>query len=367
MQKSVEARIHYQFDLDIVSERYPIVIGENLLSSSQLITPHIRGKQVMIVSNALVASHYLSQVRQACAGYEVDEILIPEGEGHKTLTTVDYIITALLEAKHHRNTTLIALGGGMIGDVTGFVASCYQRGVSFLQLPTTLLAQVDAAIGGKTAVNHRLGKNLIGAFHQPKLCLIDIKTLQTLSDREYRAGIAEVVKAALIRDAEFFTWLEENVENILQRDAEYVSMMIYRACLIKAQIVSEDVYEQGNRALLNLGHTFAHAIETTLAYQDVLHGEAVAIGCYLAAQFSVQQRILQTQDAERIKRLLLRFGFDLQAPPICTPNRLVESMLLDKKNQDNTLRLVLLTDVGTAVIVPGINSAELIQFLEKNR
>ena len=366
MPKLAKPNIHYQFNLELQDRSYPIIIGEHLLTA-ELIQPYIVADQVLIISDATVAHYYLAEVEAACFGAQVNHVLITEGEEHKTLASIEVIINALVEGQHRRSTTIIALGGGLIGDMSGFAASCYLRGVAFLQIPTTLLAQVDASIGGKTGVNHVMGKNLIGAFHQPKLCLIDITTLATLSFRQYRAGIAEIIKAALIADADFFSWLETHVTAILQREANSVSEMIYKACRIKAAIVAEDVTEKGPRALLNLGHTFAHAIETALAYQSVLHGEAVAIGCHLAAAYSAEKNLLSKSCVQRIDALLQNFGFDLTLPAACTNEQMMTAMQLDKKNQDNSLRLVLLKRVGQGQLAPGQSTTELLQFLEKNR
>ena len=274
--------------IDLGERSYPIYIGENIASDGALFAKHIVSRQTLVVSNETVAALYLEPITKALRNYQCDVLLLPDGEQYKNLTVLNKIFDMLLEKKHQRSTTLLALGGGVICDMTGFAAACYQRGVAFIQIPTTLLAQVDASIGGKTAVNHSLGKNMIGAFHQPRCVIVDINTLQSLPDREYRAGVAEIIKAALICDAEFFVWLEQNSAKILAKDKVALVYAIARACEIKASIVAADETEtEGVRALLNLGHTFGHAIEQVFGYGQWLHGEAVAMGLVLAADLSV--------------------------------------------------------------------------------
>ncbi|MFG1489584.1 3-dehydroquinate synthase, partial [Oceanospirillum sp. HFRX-1_2] len=274
-------------NVDLGDRSYPIHIGSGLISDLSLIAPHIRGRQVMIVSNTTVAPLYLEQLKTTLADqYQVAEVILPDGEAYKTLDSVNLIFDALLNNRFNRTCTLIALGGGVIGDMTGFAAASYQRGVNFIQIPTTLLSQVDSSVGGKTGVNHPLGKNMIGAFWQPQLVLADTDTLQTLPERELAAGIAEVIKYGLIRDPEFFNWLESNVEPLKTKSTTALTEAIFRSCQNKADVVAQDELEGGIRATLNLGHTFGHAIETEQGYGQWLHGEAVATGMLMAADLS---------------------------------------------------------------------------------
>ena len=274
--------------VDLGDRSYPIQIGQGLLDEADLLTAHISGRQVMVVSNTTVAPLYLDRVLASLDGLETATVILPDGEQYKTLDTLNTIFTALLEQRFNRGCTLVALGGGVVGDITGFAAASYQRGVAFLQVPTTLLAQVDSSVGGKTGVNHPLGKNMIGAFHQPGCVVIDTDTLDTLDDRQLAAGLAEVIKYGLIYDADFFAWLEENVSAIMARNKMALARAIERSCTIKAEIVAADERESGMRALLNLGHTFGHAIETGTGYGNWLHGEAVATGMLMAVDLSAR-------------------------------------------------------------------------------
>jgi 3-dehydroquinate synthase len=303
--------------VDLGNRSYPIHIGQQLLQQPELVTAHIRGRQVMVVSNETVAPLYLDKVLQLLDGFDVATVIIPDGEQYKTLDTLNTIFDALLEKRFNRGCTLVALGGGVVGDITGFAAASYQRGVAFLQLPTTLLAQVDSSVGGKTGVNHALGKNMIGAFHQPGCVLIDTDTLDTLDDRQLAAGLAEVIKYGLIRDADFLTWLEEHVERLKARDKEALAYAIEHSCRIKAGIVAADERESGQRALLNLGHTFGHAIETGTGYGTWLHGEAVATGMLMAADLSARHGWLTTADVQRIAALLQQAGLPIHPPKWC--------------------------------------------------
>ncbi|MBS0358190.1 MAG: 3-dehydroquinate synthase [Proteobacteria bacterium] len=336
--------------VNIDSRNYPIYIGNNLLINSELLSKHIVGKQVFIVSNSTVASYYLDTLLATCQGYKTDFILLPDGEQYKTLTVLNRVFDQLLLNHHHRDTTILALGGGVIGDMAGFAAACYQRGVPFIQIPTTLLAQVDASVGGKTAVNHRLGKNMIGAFYQPKAVVIDLNTLKTLPEREFRAGLSEVVKYGLIQDANFFNWMEQSAEAILQKEMEPLAWMVQRCCEIKSNIVAEDETEKGIRALLNLGHTFAHAIESVTHYQRYLHGEAVSIGLCLAANLSYQMQSLSASDCERIKQLLLKLGLPVSIPADLYKKQIITAMGLDKKNIGGQRRFILLNQIGNGII-----------------
>ena len=270
--------------VDLAERSYPIYIGSGLLDQAQLYTPHIVGRKVAVVTNSTVAPMYLQQLREALQGYELTEIILPDGETYKNWETLQLIFDALLADKHDRKTTLIALGGGVVGDMTGFAAACYQRGVNFIQVPTTLLAQVDSSVGGKTAINHPLGKNMVGAFYQPQAVIIDIATLHTLPARELSAGLAEVIKYGLICDEPFLTWLEEHIESLTGLDNRALMEAVERSCRAKAKIVSADERESGVRATLNLGHTFGHAIETEQGYGAWLHGEAVAAGTVMACR-----------------------------------------------------------------------------------
>ncbi|MEH6549183.1 MAG: 3-dehydroquinate synthase [Pseudomonadales bacterium] len=339
-----------QLKVELADRSYPIYIGSGLMSQPELLAEHISGNQVMVVSNDTLASLFLPRLEAALAGFKVDVCLLQDGEQYKTLSELNAIFDALLEARHNRTTTLIALGGGVIGDMTGFAAACYQRGVNFIQVPTTLLAQVDSSVGGKTGVNHVLGKNMIGAFYQPQCVVADIDTLKTLPERELAAGLAEVVKYGLIYDTDFFAWLEQNMDALLARDSEALSYAIRRSCECKAEVVAADEREGGVRAILNLGHTFGHAIETDRGYGQWLHGEAVAVGMVIAARLSVDLGWLSQDALNRCIELLCRAGLPVHAPADMTPERFLELMAVDKKVLDGRLRLVLLQSLGSAVI-----------------
>ena len=353
-----------QLSVELGARSYPIYIGESLLSK---VDPcdYVQGKRACIVTNQVVAPLYLETVRHWFQGVDIDVVVLPDGEQYKTLETLDTIFTHLLSAKHDRKTTLIALGGGVIGDMTGFAAACYQRGVPFIQIPTTVLAQVDSSVGGKTAVNHPLGKNMVGAFYQPQAVFIDTAFLTTLPAREFAAGIAEVIKYGIIRDRDFFDWLENNGELLKSRDAGVLATAIERSCLNKADVVAADETEQGLRALLNLGHTFGHAIETFQSYKDWLHGEAVAAGMVMAAQFSSQLGWLAQGDVERIINLLGSFGLPVKPPVEMTAADFLRLMAHDKKVLDGTLRLVLLRGLGSAVVASDFGLRELESYLHQ--
>ncbi len=337
-------------NLDLGERSYPIHFGTGLLDQSPLYTPHIRGRQVMLVSNETVAPLYLEQVCTSLSDYQVETVILPDGEQYKTLDVLNRIFTALLEKRFNRNCCLVALGGGVVGDMTGFAASSYQRGVDFIQIPTTLLAQVDSSVGGKTGVNHALGKNMIGAFHQPRCVLIDTNTLNTLDDRQLAAGIAEVIKYGLIEDADFFSWLENNIDGLLQRDADTLMYAIEKSCQCKADIVAADERESGKRALLNLGHTFGHAIETGMGYGNWLHGEGVAAGMAMAADLSARHQWLAPGDVERIRSLLTRSNLPVDPPSEISRQQFLELMAVDKKALDDGLRLILMDAIGKARI-----------------
>ncbi|HWP00922.1 MAG TPA: 3-dehydroquinate synthase [Methylococcus sp.] len=339
---------------------YPIHIGPGLLDRADLIAPHVPGKQVLIVSNEVVAPLYLERLRGTFAGKEVETVLLPDGEAYKTMESAMAVFDVLLARRFSRTCCVVALGGGVIGDLAGFVAACYQRGVTFVQIPTTLLAQVDSSVGGKTAVNHPGGKNMIGAFHQPRCVVADTDTLGTLPDRELCAGLAEVIKYGLIRDAEFFLWLEANLERLLARDGAALTYAIERSCRNKAEVVAEDETESGVRATLNLGHTFGHAIETGTGYGTYLHGEAVAIGMGLAADLSRRLGWLTEEQVARIVALLRRARLPVDPPAGLGPEEFLQHMAVDKKNRDGELRLILLEDLGKATLPVGV-AAELLR------
>ncbi|MHB1239194.1 MAG: 3-dehydroquinate synthase [Gammaproteobacteria bacterium] len=346
-------------NVDLGTRSYPIYIGSGLLDRAEGFARHIPGRRVLVVTNETVAPLYLARLQAALAAFENDAVVLPDGEQYKTLEVLNRIFDALLERRHDRQTTLVALGGGVVGDITGFAAACYQRGVHFIQVPTTLLAQVDSSVGGKTGVNHPLGKNMIGAFHQPRCVVADTDTLGTLDDRQFRAGIAEVIKYGLVQDREFFEWLEIHMEDLLGRNAEALAFAVERSCRDKAQVVVADEREGGQRALLNLGHTFGHAIETGTGYGTWLHGEAVAAGMCMAAQLSARQGWLSTQAVERIKVLLQRAQLPTAPPPEFDAPRFRELMAVDKKVRDGQLRLVLLKAIGRAVVTERFDGLEL--------
>lgn len=336
--------------VDLGDRSYPIYIGANLIVQPDLLTPHIRGKQVCIVTNESVAPLYLDKVKQVLSGFQVDEVILPDGEQYKTLETLNLIYTKLLEQRHNRTTTLIALGGGVVGDMTGYAAASYQRGVDFIQIPTTLLSQVDSSVGGKTGVNHALGKNMIGAFHQPRCVLADTQVLSTLPERELAAGIAEVVKYGLIADAPFMDWLEANMDALVEKDSDALAYAIERSCQNKADVVAQDEREGGIRAILNLGHTFGHAIETSMGYGQWLHGEAVAAGMVMAADLSYRLGNLTELDVSRVEKLLLRADLPVNAPKEVSEADFLSLMAVDKKVLDGQLRLVLLKAIGEAEV-----------------
>ena len=336
--------------VDLGERSYPIHIGADLLSKAELFVPHIAGKQVAIVTNETVAPLYLERLTQTLAGYKVQPIVLPDGESFKNWETLQLIFDGLLTARHDRRTTIIALGGGVIGDMAGFAAACYQRGVDFIQVPTTLLSQVDSSVGGKTGINHPLGKNMVGAFYQPKAVLIDTATLRTLPPRELSAGLAEVIKYGLICDAPFLDWLETHMEALLALEPTALTEAIERSCAAKARVVGADERESGIRATLNLGHTFGHAIETHMGYGVWLHGEAVAAGTVMALEMSRRLGWIDAAARDRSMRLLRAAGLPIVPPQEMTPAHFLEHMAVDKKVIDGQLRLVLLSRLGEAVV-----------------
>lgn len=339
---------------------YPIHIGTNLLNQADLILPHLKRKNVAIVTNTTIAPLYLDKLASTLrnAGVTVIEIILPDGEAYKNTETLNLIYDDLLKNRCERSTTLIALGGGVIGDLTGYAAATYLRGVPFIQIPTTLLSQVDSSVGGKTGINHPLGKNMIGAFYQPKLVLADIDTLQTLPARELSAGLAEVIKYGLIRDADFFDWLETNIGKLLTLDEAAISYAIYRSCQNKAEVVALDEHETGERALLNLGHTFGHAIENAMGYGVWLHGEAVAAGTIMAADLSLRMKWLNADEYKRIHTLLSACNLPLQAPSLGV-TKYLDLMANDKKVADGKIRLILQQGIGKAVITSDYDANKL--------
>ncbi len=338
-------------EVSLGERSYPIHIGPGLLGQPDALAPWLVGRQVMIVTNEVVAPLYLSRCRASLPeGADVRELVLPDGEATKTLASVERIWDALLEAGFNRRCTLVALGGGVIGDMVGFAAACYQRGVAFIQVPTTLLSQVDSSVGGKTGVNHPLGKNMIGAFWQPRAVLVDTDTLATLPPRELSAGLAEVIKYGLIRDADFLAWLEESMVALRDLEPATLARSIERSCAIKAEIVAEDETEQGVRALLNLGHTFGHAIEAHQGYGRWLHGEAVGAGMLMAAELSARLGWLSEAEVVRARDIIEAAGLPLAAPADMSVEDFLARMRLDKKNIDSRLRLVLLRSPGDACV-----------------
>jgi 3-dehydroquinate synthase len=355
-----------RLDLDLGNDAYPILIGPDLLAQPELILPYIRSAQVAIVSNTTVAPLYMSKVAEPLrqAGKSVLEIVLPDGEEFKTWETLNLIFDALLRARCERKVTLIALGGGVIGDMTGFAAASYQRGVPFIQIPTTLLSQVDSSVGGKTGINHPLGKNMIGAFYQPRIVLADMSTLNTLPDREYFAGLAEVIKYGLLGDSEFFDWLEQNMPALLARDTAALEYAVHRSCWNKAKIVAADERESGVRALLNLGHTFGHAIEAGMGYGVWLHGEAVAAGMAMAADLSCRMGWLSAEELARTVALLQAAKLPVKGARLGA-QRYIELMSSDKKVEAGTIRFVLLKRIGEAVMHANVDAGLLQQVLEQ--
>lgn len=343
-----------ELKVNLGSRAYPIYIGEGLLSSEKLFADIIKTQQVLIISNETVAPLYLEKLQNSLQGVEAHTHIIPDGESYKNLQVFDELITRLLELKFSRNACLIALGGGVVGDLTGFVAASYQRGINFIQVPTTLLAQVDSSVGGKTAVNHELGKNMIGAFHQPLAVVTDTSTLKTLPERELYAGMAEVIKYGLIRDADFNNWIEQNISKLILADSEMLEIAIERSCQNKAEVVAADETEQGQRALLNLGHTFGHAVETALGYKHWLHGEAVGLGMCMAADLSMRMGWIDSDTRKRISDLIRQSKLPVRLPEQVKGTDLRELMSVDKKNRDGNLNLILLRGIGNALVTSGI-------------
>lgn len=347
----------------LADRSYPIYIGQDLLSRPDLIRPYVKGKEVLIVTNETVAPLYLKQVEVLLAEYKTESVALPDGEVFKTLDVLNQVFDKLLSARLSRKVTIVALGGGVIGDMAGFAAACYQRGVAFIQIPTTLLSQVDSSVGGKTAVNHPLGKNMIGAFYQPQCVIADTATLNTLDDRQFASGIAEVIKYGVINDPDFFVWLEVNINALNARDPEALAFAIERSCQNKADVVAKDETEQDVRALLNLGHTFGHAIETGMGYGNWLHGEAIATGMLMAADLSARLGWISWSDVTRIKALLVQAKLPVNGPDSMTAEQFLDLMSVDKKVQDGEIRLILLKGIGQAVISDDYDKSLLLETL----
>ena len=346
------------------SRSYPIHIGAGILDKPELYQPHIRGSKAVVITNETIAPLYAQNVVDSVGKFaEVHTHVLDDGEIHKNLQTIGKIFDKLLNIPCDRKTTIIALGGGVVGDTAGFAAACYQRGVPFIQVPTTLLAQVDSSVGGKTGVNHPLGKNMIGAFYQPQCVIADTNTLHSLPDRELRAGLAEVIKYGAIQDAKFLAWLDENIDSILKREPASLAHAIEVSCRSKAEVVAEDERETGIRAILNFGHTFGHAIETWLNYKKWLHGEAVAVGMVMAAEFSRRLNLLSAHQASQVEQIIKRAGLPVLPPDGMSTTDFLEAMSLDKKVQGKTIRIVVLDGIGKAEIKDDYDLAELINTL----
>ena len=355
-------KINIQFD----ERSYPIYIGEGLISNYELISQHISSKKTAIITNDTVADIYLKTLMDTLSPHkEVISIILPDGESYKSKDSLDVIYTQLLQNKADREITLIALGGGVIGDITGFAAATYMRGVSFIQIPTTLLSQVDSSVGGKTGINHPLGKNMIGAFYQPKCVISDMNVLKTLPARELSAGLAEVIKYGLIRDNKFFEWLESHIQYLMEMNPKYLIEAVQRSCENKAAVVEADEFESGIRAILNLGHTFGHAIEVAQGYGNWLHGEAVGAGMVMAAKLSQSMGWLADKDVGRIVALIKKAGLPTD-PPKISVKKYMELMMLDKKTKDGQINLVLQKSIGDAVLTNQYDPKKLHQILEQS-
>ena len=352
-------------DVALGERRYPVWIGHNLLADRDRWRAMLRGRHALVISNTTVAPLYLQRVTQGLEGLEWSSFLLDDGESHKSFSNVERALQALADLGATRDACVIALGGGVVGDLAGFSAACWMRGIDFIQMPTTLLAMVDSSVGGKTGVNLPAGKNLVGAFHQPRAVVADIDTLASLPDREYRAGLAEVIKGAAIGDEPFFAWLEAHANALAARDDAAVAEAIARKLRYKAGVVARDETEQGERALLNLGHTFGHALETAGRYTTLLHGEGVAIGMLLAARLSERLGMAVATDTTRLRRLLEAVGLPVAIPPGMDAQPLLALMRLDKKNTAGTLRLILWRGIGKAEIVAGVAEAEVLAVLRE--
>lgn len=351
----------HTLSVDLGERSYPIYIGEDLLTSADFLPPHIKGNSVVIVSNTTVAPLYLAKIEQVLNAINMryDTVILDDGEQYKTMQSVDKVIDCLLTNRHDRKTTLIALGGGVIGDITGFTAAIYQRGVNFIQIPTTLLSQVDSSVGGKTGVNHPKGKNMVGAFYQPQCVIADISTFNTLPKREISAGLAEVIKYGLIYDEPFHNWLENDIKKLVNNDSSAMAKAVLRSCEIKAEVVAIDEKESGLRAILNLGHTFGHAIESAMGYGNWLHGEAVSVGMIMACDLSLRLGWIDEEVKTRTIKLLNDAGLPTKAPSNMSIEKYMDAMSIDKKVDNGTINFVLLTELGKAVITADYTQAKL--------
>ena len=345
--------------VDLGDRSYPIYIGQNLLDQADILKKHIPGNSALIVSNETVAPLYLKKVEALLDGLRFESVILPDGEQYKNLDVLNTIYDALLAHRMDRNTTIIALGGGVIGDMAGFAAASYQRGVHLIQIPTTLLSQVDSSVGGKTGVNHPLGKNMIGAFYQPRAVIADTNTLNTLDDRQLSSGLAEVIKYGLIKDANFFDWIEQNMDALLQREPKALAYAIEVSCQTKANVVAADEKESGQRALLNLGHTFGHAIETGMGYGEWLHGEAVGAGMCMAAKMSALLGWLSHDQVEHTISIMKKAKLPTTAPDSMDEKQFLDLMSVDKKVLDGVLRLILLKSIGDAVVSSDYSKQQL--------
>ena len=352
-----------RLNVDLGDRSYPIFIGAGLLNNPELIQPYIKGKTTTIVSNTTVAPLYLDSVHQFTSLYRNTDVVLPDGEEFKTMDTLSQVHTEMLTARCDRKTTLVALGGGVVGDISGFAAASYQRGINFIQIPTTLLSMVDSSVGGKTGVNHPLGKNMIGAFHQPQCVIIDTETLNTLDNRQLSAGIAEIIKYGYINDLSFIDWLDENMGKLMKRDSEALAYAIKRSCEHKAAIVAADEKETGQRALLNLGHTFGHAIETGMGYGKWLHGEAVSAGIVMAAELSKEHGWITDNDVKGMRKLLEKANLPVDPPAELNAERFNELMSIDKKVQDGVLNLILMKSMGDSFITNDFDKQALMKVL----
>ncbi len=353
--------------VELGERSYPIFIGRGLLDQTALLGPYVAGKRVLLVTNEILAELYLQQALAMLEQAKPQVLVLPDGEEYKTLQVANQIFDALLTSRFGRDSMLVALGGGVIGDITGFAAACYQRGVPYIQIPTTLLAQVDSSVGGKTGVNHPLGKNMIGAFHQPTCVVADTDTLVTLRRREFRSGIAEIVKYGLIRDASFFAWLEAYLDRLLERESTALAYAIRRSCEVKANVVGADEREAGERALLNLGHTFAHALETGLGYGRWLHGEAVAAGICIAGHLSARLGRMPASESARIEALVARAGLPVKLPAELNEQQMLELMSVDKKARQGRMQLVLLDGIGNALMTDRFSTEALMDVMRAHR
>lgn len=353
--------------VDLGDRAYPIHVGSDLIGRSDLYAPHLAGLQVLVVTDATVADLHLDRVRRALGNREVASVVLAGGEADKTLDAVSRIVDVLVERRFNRSAAVVALGGGVVGDVAGFAAAVYQRGIRYIQVPTTLLAQVDSSVGGKTGVNHPKGKNLVGAFHQPVCVIADTGALATLSERDLRAGLAEVIKYGVLWDAEFFDWIEANLDGLLARDERLLARSVRRSCEIKAEVVSQDEREAGVRARLNLGHTFGHAIEAGMEYGHWLHGEAVAAGTCMAADLAARMNWISAADADRVQGLIRRAGLPDRGPAALSPDDFLRLMARDKKVVDGGIRLVLPRAIGDTVFTGDFDPRALAGTLEACR